>query len=52
MNKRRKLIVALGAGKLAIQEVDEVALVADLGEPVGDGEIINLVIVQPLDVAA
>jgi hypothetical protein len=44
--------VAVGAGDLALQGLEEVSLVGDLGQPVDGGEAVDLLVVGVLDVAA
>src|SRR5262249_47559616 len=49
---RQRPAVALRARQLAVEELQHVALVVDLGQGVDDGETVNFLVIFGLDVAA
>jgi len=48
----KRASVSLGSSDLALQKLEQKALVVDLGEPVDDREPIDFFVVEALDVAA
>ena len=51
-DQRQRPAIAAGAGQLAVEKLEEVALVVDVGQGVDDGQAIDFLVILALDVAA
>jgi hypothetical protein len=51
-HQRERPIIAAGPAQLALEGLEEVALVEDLGQPVDRRQAIDLLVIQALDVVA